>query len=139
MIVEVVDRQSRRQGLEDVICRVARAARRVAGLPLDELSVVLLEDASIADLNWRLLRHEGPTDVIAFEAQADPDALRSEIYVNVEAAERQAPEYGHSFEQELGFLVAHGVLHVLGYDDADDASRAKMFELQGRALAAAGV
>jgi probable rRNA maturation factor len=135
MTVDLVDRQQVRHGLEEVVRRAAVAARRLAGLPLDELSVVLLDDAGIRPLNRRLLGHDWPTDVIAFEAEADPDdALRAEIYVNVQAAERQAPEYGHTFEEELCFLVAHGVLHALGQDDADEAAREAMFELQAQAV-----
>lgn len=132
--VEVTDRVGLGQSCEDLVRTAAGAALQVAGGHLDELSVVLLGDEEMAALNRRLLGRDEVTDVIAFEADQDPDAVRSEIYVNAAAARRQAPEYGHSFEQELCFLVAHGVLHALGYDDADDDDRARMFELQNEAV-----
>ncbi len=115
---------------EALVERAARRAVELAGGRLDELSVVLVDDGRIVQLNRRLLGRDGPTDVIAFEAEADPDAVRAEVYVNVDAALRQARELGHSFEWELAFLVAHAALHALGMDDASESERARMFQLQ---------
>jgi len=139
MTVEIVDRQHRRKVPGELVERTARAAARLGGGGLDELSVVLLDDAAMAELNRRLSGRDETTDVMAFEAEKDPDAVRSEIYVNVDAAARQGPEYGHTFEQEVCFLIAHGVLHALGHDDTDEEARAAMYELQHRALREAGV
>ncbi|MCX7600007.1 MAG: rRNA maturation RNase YbeY [Armatimonadetes bacterium] len=136
--VEVLDRAGLAKGFEALVRAAAAAALEVAGGRLDELSVVILGDEEMVGLNHRLLGRRWTTDVIAFEAEQDPDAVRSEIYINADAARRQAPEYGHSFEQELCFLVAHGVLHALGYDDTDEDSRAHMLELQTEAVRRTG-
>jgi len=136
--VEVLDRVGLGGSDEALVRAVAEAALEAAGGRLDELSVVILGDEEMAGLNRRLLGRDETTDVLAFEAEHDPDAVRSEIYVNADAARRQGPEYGHSFQQELCFLVAHGVLHALGYDDADEDARSRMFELQRQAVARAG-
>ena len=67
------------------------------------------------------------------------DALElGDIVISLETAARQAPEHGHSLEQELLFLASHGLLHLVGWDHPDDASLAAMLARQERLLAAAG-
>ncbi len=134
MSVEITDLTSGRQVDRGLVIAAAEATLGLAARPLDELSVVLLDDEGMTGLNLRLLARDEPTDVIAFEAEQDPDAERAEIYVNLDAADRQAAEYGHTPAEELSFLVAHGVLHALAYDDADDAGREAMFALQEQVL-----
>jgi probable rRNA maturation factor len=129
MRVDVIDRQLRTVD-EALVRKAAITACQLVNGRLDELSVVLLDDQGMKTLNRQLLARKGTTDVIAFEAEQDPDALRSEIYVNTDAAARQGPQYGHDFVWELCFLVAHGTLHALGYDDHTEASRQHMFSLQ---------
>ena len=60
-----------------------------------------------------------------------------DIVISLDTAARQAPEHGHSLEQELLFLASHGLLHLLGWDHPDDASLAAMLARQERLLAAA--
>jgi len=94
------------------------------------LSLALVDEARISALNRRLLGRDGPTDVIAFEA----DDGEGEIIVSVDTAARQAEELGHSLMDELRFLVAHGVLHVCGWDDTDPVDRQRMIERQHETL-----
>jgi probable rRNA maturation factor len=62
------------------------------------------------------------------------------IAVCIKQAKRQAEEYGHSFEREVGFLTAHSVLHLLGYDHEDDEeSRLEMRAKEEKALGALGL
>lgn len=135
------------QGLpvdEQLLARAARGAARTGleapdaptdALP-DAVSIAIVDDRRIRDLNRSFRGTDAPTDVIAFEAESEPDRLSGEVIVSAETAQRQAEEFGHSLERELCLLVAHGVLHVLGYEDYDDASRARMHELQELALRA---
>lgn len=149
MLVEIIDNQSR--PLDRALLVAAATSAHELGLapppatspppspaprPLDEISIVLLDDEAMTALNRQLLGRDDTTDVLAFEAEDDPDARRSEIYVNTDAAARQGPEYGHDFLWELCFLVAHGLLHALGYTDATDSDRRAMFSLQHAVLAA---
>ncbi len=145
MIVEITDNQSRPVD-QALLAAAARAAQELGAAslpgtprPLDEISIVLLDDEAMTALNRQLLGRDDATDVIAFEAEDDPDARRSEIYVNTDAAARQGPEYGHDFAWELCFLVAHGLLHALGYADATDTDRRRMFSLQHAVLAGLGL
>jgi probable rRNA maturation factor len=112
---------------------LVEAGRRVLAAEHAEpitLSLALVDEERITALNRRLLHREGPTDVIAFEA----DEGEGEVIVSVDTAARQAEEWGHSLIDELRFLVAHGVLHVCGWDDTDPADRQRMIERQHETL-----
>jgi probable rRNA maturation factor len=89
-----------------------------------------VDDERITTLNARLLGRENPTDVIAFEV----DEGEGEVIISVDTAARQAETEGHSLLTELRYLIAHGVLHVLGHDDSDDASRQCMLRRQDEIL-----
>lgn len=109
--------------------------------PLD-VSFVIVDDAEIRRVNTAHLGHDWATDVIAFDLrdegvqQGGPDG---EVYVNAELAAKEAAERGCEPASELLFYVAHGVLHLLGYDDATPADRDHMHALQRRYLEQAGV
>jgi probable rRNA maturation factor len=100
------------------------------GAQLDVLSLAFVDDERITALNRRLLGRDGVTDVIAFEVEDG----EGEIIIGVDTAERQAAEVGQSLTEELRFLVAHGVLHVLGWEDTAPADRARMHERQHETL-----
>lgn len=103
-----------------------------------ELSLVLVDDAQIHEINRLYRKMDRPTDVIAFsflEGKRFPgEYLLGEIFISVERAEEQAREQGHSLEEELRVLFAHGVLHVFGYDHEEDAEKATMDKKAGEIL-----
>lgn len=94
------------------------------------VDVILLDDADIHSMNKQYLRHDYATDVITFPL--GEGTLEGEIYISLDTAKRQAEEYGVTLENELCRLTVHGVLHLCGYDDADDASRTVMRQLEDR-------
>ena len=92
------------------------------------VSLAVVDDAGIVELNRRFLRREGPTDVMAFPLGGDPDPEPElgEIVVSSDTAARQAVELGHSFRREMDLLALHGLLHLLGMDDAVPSDRKAM-------------
>ena len=60
--------------------------------------------------------------------------LLGDIVISLEQALAQSQEYGHSLERELGFLVAHGMLHLLGYDHENEEERKVMRTLEEKVL-----
>jgi rRNA maturation RNase YbeY len=98
------------------------------------VSVVLVNDRRIRAMNVEFLNHDYATDVITFAL--DDEAVDGEIYISVETAARQAKEYNVSFKQELLRLVIHGVLHLLGFDDATPELREGMHQEENRVLEA---
>jgi probable rRNA maturation factor len=101
---------------------------RVSG----SLIVVFVNDRQISELNYRFKRKLVPTDVLAFDLGGKPTAksLDGEIYVNLQAAQRQAIEYKVSDKEETVRLCVHGMLHLMGYDDHHPSDRRKMWRVQ---------
>jgi probable rRNA maturation factor len=98
-----------------------------------EISVAVLEDAAIRDLNRRHLRHDYPTDVLSFLLERDefPGVRRArriegEVVVSAESALRRAAEFGWHPTWELLLYVVHGTLHLCGFDDQTTAQRRQM-------------
>lgn len=94
-----------------------------------EVSIALVDDASIQKLNKQYRGEDAPTDVLSFPMEQDiavPGAPRllGDVVISVDTALRQAA--GRSLNEELCHLVIHGVLHLLGYDDADSEGFAEM-------------
>jgi len=114
--------------------RAARAA--LAGTPDAEISLTLLDDPGIADLNREWLKHEGPTDVISFPLYEEGEAVVGDVYIGFDQVVRQARETDVPVREELARVAIHGTLHVLGYDHPDGAARlrSRMWRLQEKIL-----
>ncbi len=109
------------------------------GFTVDALGVVLADRATVHRLNREFLGHDYPTDVLSFSLDEGALAERrvdGEVYVDLDTAAERAPEFGGTFEAEARRYVLHGVLHLLGYDDATDAERAAMRRLEDKYLGA---
>lgn len=109
--------------LGTLLRRAARAALDHDAVADAELSVTLLDDDAMRDLNRDWLGHDRATDVIAFPLEAGDAAPLGDVYIGVERAIAQAAEVGVSTREELVRLVVHGTLHVLGHDHADGPER----------------
>jgi len=79
-----------------------------------ELSIVLLDDDDIQHLNRDHLSRDYPTNVLAFPMGDGP--LLGDVVISTETAQREANESGITLEEDLGILLVHGILHLLGYD-----------------------
>ncbi|MBX3463863.1 MAG: rRNA maturation RNase YbeY [Planctomycetes bacterium] len=101
--------------------RVVRTALEFAGRPDLPVSLLLTDDAEIADLHARHLGDAAPTDVISFGIDGG-----AELVVSVETARRCAREHGHTLRAELALYVVHGILHTVGYDDLRARDRVRM-------------
>lgn len=116
-----------------------------------EVSVLLTDNAAIHEINLENREVDAPTDVLSFpnaeyEEPADFDTLEEEqpevfhpesgelmlgdIVISVEKVQAQAKEYGHSEERELGFLVAHSILHLCGFDHMEPKDQELMEQKQ---------
>lgn len=127
---------------EDVIRKVANAVAELEECDFDcEMSVTLVDNKEIHTLNREHRNIDRPTDVLSFpmlefdedgiaeECDFDMDGeliLLGDIVISMERANEQAQEYGHSLIREVGFLTAHSMLHLLGYDHVDDEEGEKI-------------
>jgi len=89
-----------------------------------DLSVAIVDDAQIRQLNRRFLKRDRETDVLAFPL-ADDDGFLGEVVISAERAQAVARASAANPGHELALYLVHGVLHLLGYDDLspDDAKR----------------
>lgn len=101
-----------------------------------ELCLHLVDAPEMAEVNQRFLNHEGSTDVITFDHQDDPDSdrLYGELYICLADARKQAAEFRTSWQSELTRYAVHGILHLCGYDDLNDANRKEMKRAENRCL-----
>jgi probable rRNA maturation factor len=104
-----------------------------------ELSVAVVDDELIHELNRQFLDHDYPTDVLSFALEDDPPRLEGEIVVSLDTAERCASEAGWSADDELLLYVAHGALHLAGYGDKTPEDAAEMRAAEAALLAKLGV
>jgi len=91
------------------------------GYPEAELSILILDNAGIREINRDYLQRDKPTNVISFAMQEGEGAglnplLLGDVVISAERAAEDAVEAGSPFEHELWFLLLHGILHLLGYD-----------------------
>ena len=112
--------------------------------PLAELSVLAVDPVTMAGHHLQWMDEEGPTDVMSFpmdelrpgtDDEEPAPGLLGDVVLCPEVAARQADEAGHSTGHELDLLCTHGILHLLGYDHAEDEDRGAMFSLQKDLLA----
>lgn len=115
------------QAFAEAALKYARQAHPRAGSilhQLAEVAVVLVSDAQIAQLHRRFMNIAGPTDVITFQ--------HGEIFVSVETARANARRFRSTTEWEIRLYIAHGILHLAGYDDTTRSAAASMARAQER-------
>jgi probable rRNA maturation factor len=104
-----------------------------------EVSIILVDNSYIQELNLTYRGYDCPTDVLSFNLQdnitdEDEDKILGDVVVSVEKAEEQATAYGNTLRQEIAFLSVHGILHLLGYDHETAGAEQEMNEKQELAL-----
>jgi probable rRNA maturation factor len=108
-----------------------------------EVTIVLTDDERIRELNRQFLGFDTPTDVLAFPSEdTDPDTdslYLGDIVISYPQAALQANQGGHSVQAELQLLVVHGMLHLLGYDHAEEQQQTAMWAEQRKILDQLGV
>ena len=124
-----------------------------------ELSLLFVDEDTIADLNRRFIGSDAPTDVLSFPIDGEPESpgrwpdqggpgpdrlgddlddlplLLGDVVVCPAVAAINAPGHAGSYDDEVALLVVHGILHLLGHDHAESAERERMHERERALLA----
>jgi probable rRNA maturation factor len=124
-VVLVANRQDLPVDQEE-LAGVAERVLRAEGCAEGELSLALVDPTEMEDLHRRFMGERGPTDVLSFAM--GEDGLLGDVVVCPEVARSNNPDLA----AELRLLVAHGVLHLLGYDHEEEDERRVMWEKQDR-------
>lgn len=107
-----------------------------------EVSVTIVDNQKIQEINKTYRNIDRPTDVISFAFMDENEIIYPEgfpvslgdIYISYNRAQEQAKEYGHSLSREMNFLALHGFLHLLGFNHETDEDEKIMFTLQDEIL-----
>ena len=148
------------QDLASLLASVAESCFCQEGIEKAGFCIRIVDDAAIQQLNREMRNIDQPTDVLSFPsihfpagktARDCPKRLRREYdpycgyvnlgdcVINLNRAQAQAAEYGHSLARELGYLTAHSAFHLMGYDHMNEEDRANMRAMEERALNAIGL
>jgi len=104
-----------------------REAAGLIGLEAKRLEIVVVDDPTIQRMHAEYLNDPEPTDIITFNV-GDNLAIEGEIYISKDTALEQAKFYRVAFEVEVLRLIAHGLLHLKGFDDQDELSQKLMHQ-----------
>jgi len=138
-VIEVVN-ESGEDYDEASLAEQARFVLDAMGIhPRAELSVLLADEQAMTDLHVTWMDEPGPTDVLSFpmdELRSPPEGdlpvegVLGDVVLCPPVARSQAQAAGHSERHEVGILLTHGILHLLGYDHAEPDEHKEMFDLQ---------
>ncbi len=125
--IEISDLQSCLTVDQAGLSNWVRLALQAQGVHQASISLILVDDAGIRRINAEHLGHDYATDVITFPmSEPNEPELTGEIVISTETAISSSALYGVPVERELALYAVHGVLHLCGYDDQDEASRQTM-------------
>lgn len=113
---------------------MSETALKGLGYDHGEVSVLLTDDAEIHALNLAYRKKDKPTDVLSFPM--DDELLLGDIVISVERAAAQAISFDVSIDCELGRLIVHGLLHLLGYDHVKGGRQAREMKVKEEELLA---
>ncbi len=138
------------KGIRLLIRRCCTAVLVMEGFTTDaEVSVTLVDNERIRELNSQYRNIDKETDVLSFPLGIDGeydvnldtgDAQLGDIVLSIPKALEQAEDYGHSLEREIGYLTVHSMLHLLGYDHENGGLElVRMREKEEKALTELGL
>jgi probable rRNA maturation factor len=121
--------------------KAVRAILEDAGIRSAEISIGIVTDERMHELNRQFLNHDYPTDVLSFILKHDKKnkSLEGEIIASSDYAAREAVTYGWTGHDELLLYIIHGCLHLVGYDDTTARAKKEMTEAETRYLKQMGV
>jgi rRNA maturation RNase YbeY len=135
--IEVIHAHPSRRLDAPALTALMRRAAAGEGFEIEALSLVLADHATVRALNVEWLDHDYDTDVLSFAMDDDAAERRvvdGEVYVDLDTAWECAEEFGQTPEEEARRYAVHGLLHLMGYDDATPDEKAQMHRLEDRYL-----
>jgi len=129
MKIDIQNLQSVAKIDKDKIRNCANHVLNAMGESEAELSLVLVNDMYIRNLNWKYRRKDSATDVLAFpmrDSRRLSGVILGDVVISVETAAKEAKKRKKDLQDELDLYFVHGILHLLGYDDEKPRARKKM-------------
>ena len=124
--------------LELLVKKVIDEVLRVEGLSKNyEISISFVENQEIRELNRVYRGVDKETDVLSFPMDDEfglEELLLGDIIISIDKAFEQSLDYGHTIEREIGYLTAHSMFHLLGYDHMNDEEKLEMREREKQVM-----
>jgi probable rRNA maturation factor len=137
--IALSNQQSRHPVDEIQLTEAASAVLQGSAYSSAAISLAVVDDEMIHELNRRHLGHDWPTDVLSFVLEDNGEHLEGEVILSADTAAAAAGEHGHSAAEEQLLYVIHGMLHLVGYDDKADDNTQQMRAAEARYLQQFGV
>jgi len=115
--------------------KLVKAVCKRFNLPDAAVSIAIVDDKEITELNKKFLNRDSVTDCLSFDLSNEDDLPKSfELVVNAQKAVKEAKLRGHSDKAELALYITHGLLHNLGFDDTSPEQAKKMHDTEDEIL-----
>lgn len=101
---------------------------RSEGKRMGSVNVIFCTDPNLRRLNKKYLDHNFFTDILTFDGSEKPALVEGEVFISVRRVRENSRKYKTPFEQEIHRVIAHGILHLVGYNDKSDTEKALMRE-----------
>jgi probable rRNA maturation factor len=136
--IEIAADESHSLALDAALTEAAAVALDTMGVPDGaSLTILLTGDDRLRQLNRRFMGIDASTDVLSFpsgEPGSEAGAYLGDVAISLATATRQAEKAGQTLLDELLLLIVHAVLHLLGYDHAEEGEKEQMWRLQAEIL-----
>lgn len=122
----------------EMMCSKGKAILNALGLHEEELSIVIIDDREMMELNREYRGKNAPTNVLSFSmrdgefAQVTP--LLGDVVISADTAAKEAADYGITLDERLTQLLVHGILHLAGYDHERGEEEARLMEAKSLEL-----
>ena len=126
LVILIADQQSTLPIDEELLQDAVKAVFRQSVYSSGMVSIAVVDDPTIHQINREFLEHDYPTDVLSFVLEDRAPHLEGELIVSTDTAIENAVEYGWSASNELLLYVIHGALHLVGYRDKHDDDISEM-------------
>lgn len=103
------------------------------GFKVGDISIVFCDDPYLLEINRKYLQHDYHTDIITFDYSSE-SALSGDLMISIDTVKSNADEYGVMFHVELMRVIIHGIMHLAGYKDKEEAAAVKMREREDHYL-----
>ncbi|MBC8320890.1 MAG: rRNA maturation RNase YbeY [Bacteroidetes bacterium] len=96
------------------------------GKKTGDVQYIFCDDSHLLEINKLFLNHHELTDIITFSTTANANIISGEIYISLDRVKENSKTQSVSFEEELGRVMVHGILHLIGYNDHSDSDKKLM-------------
>jgi rRNA maturation RNase YbeY len=103
------------------------------GFFISEITYIFCTDERLLELNQQFLNHDFYTDILTFD-RSEGKYLAGDVYISLDRVDDNSSSYGVSFEEELRRVMAHGMLHMIGFKDKSEQEQEKMRNAENEAL-----